>query len=43
VIVREAGFFKVRTEAFPTRAAAQTAMARIKSRLGGQPFIVTDR
>jgi hypothetical protein len=39
-IVREGGFFKVRAGPFPTRAATNTALARIRSRLGGQPFVV---
>jgi cell division septation protein DedD len=43
VVVKEGSFFKVRSEAFATRAEAQGALVRIKSRLGGQPFIVTDR
>jgi hypothetical protein len=43
VIVKEGGFFKVRTEAFTTRAEAQAALAKIKARMGGQPFIVPDK
>jgi cell division septation protein DedD len=40
VIVRERGLYKVRAGAFPTREAAQAAAARIKSRMGGTPFVV---
>jgi hypothetical protein len=40
VIVRERGLYKVRAGAFPTREAAQAAAARIKSRVGGTPFVV---
>ncbi len=43
VVVREGGFFKVRTQAFATRPEAQAALAKIKARLGGQPFIVVDK
>lgn len=43
VTVREGGFHKVRAGPFATRAEAQTALTRIRSRLGGQPFIVTVR
>ncbi len=43
VIVREGGFFKVRAGPFATRAEAQTAMAKIRTRLGGQPFVVADK
>lgn len=43
VIVKEGGFFKVRTQAFATRAEAQSAMSKIRARLGGQPFIVSDK
>ena len=43
VIVKEGGFFKVRTQAFTTRAEAQAALAKIKARMGGQPFIVADK
>jgi tetratricopeptide (TPR) repeat protein len=40
LIVRERGLYKVRAGAFPTREAAQAAAGRIKSRLGGTPFVV---
>ena len=43
VIVKEGGFFKVRTQAFATRPEAQAALAKIKARMGGQPFIVADK
>ena len=39
-VVREGGFFKVSAGPFATRAAASTALARIRSRLGGKPFVV---
>ncbi|MEZ4454963.1 MAG: SPOR domain-containing protein [Gemmatimonadales bacterium] len=40
IVVREGGYFKVRAGPFPTRAAASSALSRIRTRLGGQPFIV---
>jgi cell division septation protein DedD len=40
VIVRERGLYKVRAGAFPTRDAAQAAARRIKSSVGGNPFVV---
>jgi hypothetical protein len=40
VIVRERGLYKVRAGAFPTREAAQAAAGRIKSGIGGNPFVV---
>ncbi|MHB1327066.1 MAG: SPOR domain-containing protein [Gemmatimonadales bacterium] len=43
IVVREGGFFKVRAGPFATRALANQALARIRSRLGGQPFIVADQ
>lgn len=42
-IVREGGFFKVRAGPFTSRAEAQTALSRIKARLGGQPFVVAEK
>ncbi len=42
-VLREGGFFKVRTASFATRALANQALARIRSQLGGQPFIVADQ
>ncbi len=39
-VVREGGFFKVRAGPFPSRAAATTALATIRTRIGGKPFIV---
>ncbi|MBX3145175.1 MAG: SPOR domain-containing protein [Gemmatimonadales bacterium] len=41
-VVHEGGFFKVRAGPFATRALANQALARIRSQLGGQPFIVAD-
>jgi cell division septation protein DedD len=40
VIVRERGLYKVRAGAFPTREEAQAAAGRIKSSMGGHPFVV---
>jgi len=37
------GFFKVWVGPYPTREAAQRAQQRLRSQLGGQPFIVEDR
>jgi cell division septation protein DedD len=42
-IVKEGGFFKVRTQPFATRAQAQAALREIQRRLGGRPFIVADK
>lgn len=42
-VVREGGFFKVRAGPFATRALANQALAKIRSQLGGQPFIVADQ
>jgi hypothetical protein len=43
VVVSEGGFFKVRTQAFATRAQAQQALVKIRNQLKGQPFIVADK
>ena len=42
-VVREGGFFKVRAGPYASKAEAQTALAKIKARLGGQPFVVADK
>ena len=42
-VVKESGFFKVRTAPFATRGEAQTAMARIRAKLGSKPFLVVDK
>jgi hypothetical protein len=42
VIVRERGFYKVRAGAFTTRQEAQAAVAKLKSGLGGSPFVVAE-
>jgi predicted Zn-dependent protease len=42
VIVRERGLYKVRAGAFPTREAAQAAVAKLKASLGGSPFVVAE-
>jgi hypothetical protein len=39
--VREKKLFKVRAGQFATRAEAQAAASRIKSKLGGSPFVVS--
>jgi tetratricopeptide (TPR) repeat protein len=41
VIVRERGLYKVRAGTFTTREEAQAAVKRIKSSMGGSPFVVT--
>lgn len=43
VIVKEGAFFKVRSQAYATRAEAQAALAKIRGKLGGQPFVVVDK
>jgi hypothetical protein len=42
VIVRERGYYKVRAGAFTTRQEAQAAVAKLKSGLGGSPFVVAE-
>jgi SPOR domain len=42
VIVRERGYYKVRAGEFATRKEAQAAMAKLKARMGGSPFVVTE-
>jgi TolA-binding protein len=39
-VIRDGNAFKVRVTGFPTRAAADTAVARIRDRFGGSPFVV---
>ncbi len=42
VIVRERGYYKVRAGAFATKQEAQAAVAKLKSGLGGRPFVVAE-
>src|SRR5687768_9009074 len=42
VIVRERGYYKVRAGAFATRQEAQDAAAKLKSGMGGSPFVVAE-
>ncbi len=42
VIVRERGYYKVRAGAFGTRQEAQAALAKLKSGMGGSPFVVAE-
>lgn len=42
-IVREAGFYKVRTGPYASRAEAQAAIAKIRARLGAKPFLVAEK
>ena len=42
VIVRERGFYKVRAGGFATRPEAQAAVAKLKSGMGGSPFVVAE-
>jgi hypothetical protein len=42
-VVRDStGFFKVRVGKYPTREQAQRAQANLRTRLGGQPFVVEE-
>jgi hypothetical protein len=41
-ITEDAGLYKVRAGAYPDRAPADEAVSTIRSRLGGQPFVVFD-
>jgi len=41
-VAHQGGFWKVRVGSYATRAAAQAALAQIRARLGGAPFIVSD-
>lgn len=43
VIVRERGLYKVRAGSFGTREEAQAALKRIKSSMGGSPFVVSNK
>jgi cell division septation protein DedD len=40
VVASEKGLFKVRVGRYATRAEAQAALPGVRSKLGGQPFIV---
>jgi hypothetical protein len=42
VIVRERGLYKVRAGTFATKEEAQAAVKRIKSGMGGSPFVVAN-
>lgn len=42
-VTKEGGYFKVRVGPFPTKAEAQRAMAKIRTRLGMQPFLLSDK
>ena len=42
VIVRERGYYKVRAGSFATKQEAQAAVAKLKSGLGGSPFVVVE-
>jgi sporulation related protein/tetratricopeptide repeat protein len=39
-VVRDGNVFKVRVMGFPSRAAADTAVIRIRDKFGGSPFVV---
>lgn len=41
--VQEDGLWKVRVGDYPTRADAQAAAVRLKTRLGGDPFVVAEQ
>ena len=40
VVLRERGYLKIRAGRFATRGEAEAALAQLRARLGGQPFIV---
>jgi hypothetical protein len=40
-VVRDGNVFKVRVTGFPSRAAADTAVVRIRDKFGASPFVVT--
>lgn len=40
VVAEEKGLYKVRVGTYPTRAAAQAALAGVRAKLGGQAFVV---
>ena len=42
VIVRERGYYKVRAGTFATKQEAQSAAAKLKSGMGGSPFVVAE-
>jgi predicted Zn-dependent protease len=42
VIVRERGYYKVRAGSFATRQEAQAAVAKLKTGMGGSPFVVAE-
>jgi cell division septation protein DedD len=42
-VVRDSsGYMKVRVGPYPTRDAAQRAQGQLKTRFGGQPFLVEE-
>jgi predicted Zn-dependent protease len=42
VIIRERGYYKVRAGAFATKPEAQAAAAKLKTGMGGSPFVVAE-
>ncbi len=40
IIVKEGGYFKVRLGSYPSRTEATAAAAKVKQRLGGNPYVV---
>jgi hypothetical protein len=40
VVLRERGYLKIRAGRFATRVEAEAALAQLRTRLGGQPFVV---
>ncbi len=42
-VIQEGGWFKVRSGPFPTRERASAAMSRLRTSLGGKPFLVEKR
>lgn len=40
VVVKEGGYLKIRAGAFRSRQQAEAALAQLKARLGGRPFLV---
>jgi cell division septation protein DedD len=42
-VVRDStGYLKIRVGPYPSREAAQRIQAQLKTRLGGQPFVVEE-
>jgi septal ring-binding cell division protein DamX len=42
VIVKDKGLLKIRVGGYPTRAEANAALAQVRAKLGGKPFVVAE-